>query len=267
MKNVKFILSLVTILTLYSCSSKESYTEFAADMDLEGVPAIVQKQSEKVERISERKIIKEGDISFETANVKETKSLITKILKEVDGYISKDNVYDYSDKIEHRLIIRVPADKFDLLLTRISESAEKLDSKNIDVLDVTEDFIDVESRIKTKKELENRYQEILKQASKVEEILSIEKELGLLRTEIESVEGRLRYLKDRISFSTLTVTYYEKASVAFGFNSKFGQALKNGWSYLMWFIVGLTSIWPFIIIIATGIYLAIRLDKKRKNKN
>lgn len=266
MKNILTILTVTAVLTIYSCGQKQEYKGVSADLAMQEPTQTNQKTPEKVENAVDRKIIKEGEISFETANINETKTLITKTVQELNGYISKDNVNDYSDKLEHRLVIRVPSDRFDLLLKTISESADKLDSKNVDVLDVTEEYIDIDARIKTKKELEDRYKELLKQARKVDEILTIEKEIGQLRTEIESVEGQMKYLKDRISFSTLTVTYYQKTNSAFRFSSKLGQALKSGWDGFLWFLIGLTHLWTFILIALVTIYLFIR-RRRNKKKN
>lgn len=265
MKNILTILTAMAVLIIYSCGQKQEYEGVSADLAMQEPIQTNQKTPEKIENALDRKIIKEGEISFETANINETKSLITKTVQELNGYISKDNVNDYSDKLEHSLVIRVPSDRFDLLLKTISESADKLDSKNVDVLDVTAEYIDIDSRIKTKKELENRYKELLKQATKVEEILTIEKEIGQLRTEIESVEGQMKYLKDRISFSTLTVTYYQKTNSAFRFTSKLGQALKSGWDGFLWFLIGLIHLWTFILIGLVIIYLIIRRRNKKKN--
>jgi len=235
----------------------------SAGMATEDLQLQTNEQSpDKIEPI-ERKIIKQGDIRFQTADIHKTKSLVTQTVQELSGYIAKDNVYSYSDRIEHRLTIRVPADKFDLLLTSISESVEKLDSKNIDVLDVTEEYIDIEARIKTKKDLQNRYIELLKQATKVDEILNIEKEIGNLQTEIESVEGRMKYLKDKISFSTLTVSYYQETTSAFGFFSELVDAIKNGWTAFLWLVVGLSHLWVFIIVAIVTIYFIRRWRKKR----
>lgn len=267
MKNYFNILTLLVALAFCSCGSKQNFKQVSTGEEsvaLNEPPPIDQLTSNKIETVTERKIIKEGEISFETKDVNETKSSIAKTVQELNGYIAKDEVLDYSDKLEHRLSIRVPADKFDLLLSKISESTEKLDSKNISVLDVTEEYIDVDARLKTKRELEERYKQLLKQATKVEEILSIEKELGKQREEIESVEGRLRYLKDKISLSSLTVTYYQRTNSAFGFSSKFGQAIKNGWNNLLGFCIGLTNLWAFILIGIFGVYVYMRKKSKRK---
>ena len=266
MKQTFRLLTLIFLVSVYSCNQKQDFNEVAADVALEKSVNADKPEVPEGNSVIERKIIKEGEISFETINSAETRRIISKSVSDFKGYISKDNIYDYKDKIEHKIVIRVPADKFELLLDRISQNAKKLDSKNINALDVTEEFIDVEARIKTKKELENRYKELLKQANKVEEILTIEKEIGNLRTEIESIEGRLKYLKDKISYSTLTVVFYEKTSSVFGFNSKMGQAIQNGWTNLLWFFVALTNLWPFLIIGLITIFIYRRYTKKRKIK-
>lgn len=249
------------LLTIYSCGRMQEYKGASSDI-LEKDKTSTQRSTDKAEPV-DRKIIKEGEIRFETSDINETKSLIDKTAKELGGYISKDDANDYSDRHEHRLIIRVPSDKFDLLLQRISENAKKIDSKNINVLDVTAEYIDIDARIKTKKELRDRYKEILKKASKVDEILSIEKEIGQLETDIESVEGQMKYLKDRISYSTLTATYYEKTSVLFGFPSIFVESFRRGWDFFLWFIIGVTNLWTFIFA-GIVIYLIVKYRKKRK---
>jgi hypothetical protein len=264
MKNYFNLLTLLSALTFCACDSK-NLKQVADTASLAEPQAIDQQVNEKVENVTERKVIKEGEIKFEVADVIKTKSLIAKTVQELGGYISKDEVFDYTNKLEHRLVIRIPAEKFDLLLSKVSESAEKLDSKNINILDVTEEYIDIDTRVKTKKELEDRYKALLKQATKVEEILTIEKEIGKLREEIESVEGRLRYLKDRISLSSLTVTYYQKTNSAFGFSSRFGQAIRNGWDGFLLFCIGLTNLWVFILLAILGAYVYI-LFKRRKKK-
>jgi hypothetical protein len=257
----------IAILAFYSCNSGAN-NRVAAEMSTvlnNETPG--QAKVDKIQTPVERKIIKEGEITFETANLKETESLITRTVNEMGGYIANDNVFSNENRITHRMTVRVPADKFDLLLTRISESAEKLDRKTISAQDVTEEYIDVEARIKTKKELETRYRELLTKAKTVEDILAIEKEAGTLRTEIESIEGRLRYLQDRVSLSSLTIEYYQLTTSSFGFFSKLGRAFVIGWNWLLAFIIGLIHLWPFILLIGGGVILAFRIGKARRKPN
>jgi len=221
----KFSWTLLAIFAIYSCNS-------GANNKVASERAIVlnneitdETRVEKVETPIERKIIKEGVITFETVDLKRTESLITETVNEMGGYVASDNVFSNANRITHRMTVRVAADKFDQLLAKISESAEKLDRKTISALDVTEEYIDVEARLKTKKELESRYKELLIKAKTVEDLLSIEKEIGTLRTEIESIEGRLGYLQDRVSLSSLTIEYYKMtAASSFGFPAFFTRS-------------------------------------------
>jgi len=214
----------------------------------------------------ERKVTKEGEISFETNDIEKAKLKIEKAILEFNGYISNDKVNDYSERYEQQLSVRVPADKFDSLLIRISENADRIESKNITVTDVTEEYIDLDARLRTKKELELRYQELLKKASKVEEILSIETQMGIIREEIESVEGRFNYLKKKISLSVLSITFYERTTSNFGFGTKLGRAVRMGWDNLLGFFIGIVHVWPFILGGGLAILLLIRWRKRKMKK-
>lgn len=275
MKPLK-LLAFVLLTTLYSCSHKESNYDYSPKAE-----AFSNEQSESSPNTGgsegngaasspakpvtvERKVIKQGEISFETSDAVATREAITKTVTALNAYIADDNISNYGNRTEYRITIRVPADKFEQLLEGISKSAQKLESKNINALDVTSEYIDVEARIKTKKELETRYKELLKQANKVEEILTIEREIGTLRSDIESIEARLKYLTDHVAYSTLTVTFYEKSNTDFGFSSKIGQALGNGWTYLLWFLLGLLNMWPFLFIAVAIIVIIKRIRKKKK---
>ena len=195
MKPLK-LLAFVLLTTLYSCSHKESNYDYSPKAE-----AFSNEQSESSPNTGgsegngaasspakpvtvERKVIKQGEISFETSDAAATRETITKTVTALNAYIADDNIYNYGNRTEYRITIRVPADKFEQLLEGISKSAQKLESKNINALDVTSEYIDVEARIKTKKELDTRYKELLKQANKVEEILTIESEIGTLRSDI-----------------------------------------------------------------------------------
>jgi len=264
MKQTIKLLTILLFVAFYSCNEREYLSEnisaSSADLQQRGI-----ENKTDIPNI-ERKIIKEGWIRFETTNSTDTRAFITKTVLELNGYISQDNISNSTNEIEHIMVIRVPADNFESLLDKISQNAKKLDGKNINVSDVTEEYIDVEARIKTKKELENRYKELLKQANKVEEMLEIEKEIGNLRTEIESAEKRLQSFNNRISYSTLRVSFYEKSSSVFGFNSKMAQAFKIGWTNLLWFFIAITKVWTFIIIAFITFFVIRRYIKKKKLK-
>ncbi len=97
------------------------------------------------------------------------------------------------------MVIRVSNSDFENLLQEVSSDVKYFDQKEISSEDVTEQFIDIEARLKAKKELENCYLELLKKANKISEILEIEKELVVIREEIESKQGQLNYLQNKVA--------------------------------------------------------------------
>lgn len=221
-----------------------------------------QEESEAIERL----IVKEGNLRFETADAKKTREIINNEVKQFNGYIAQDNSSNYNSRTEYTVTIRIPAKDFESLLNGISETASKIDSKNISAIDVTEEYIDVQARIKTKKEIEERYKELLKKGNSIEDILNIESKLGELRADIESFEGRLKYLQSRISMSTLTVTFYEKGESSSSFGNELSSALSDGWDNMLTFVIGIFHIWPFILL-SIAIIVIIRRIRKRKKQN
>ncbi len=252
------IFGLLISLLMFSCAKTEDSSFEMADKKS------IASQTEQQEKINiERKLIKEGRVQFETDNIDSTRKLIFESIEKHKGYNSSDHEYKSIGRVSNTIVIRVPSNNFDLLLNDATKGITKFDSKNIEVKDVTEEFLDIQARIKTKKELENRYLELLKKANSVTEILEVEKQIGQLRSEIESIEGRLNYLKSKISLSTLTITFYQSIPNETEFGNKFKNGFKSGWNNLIWFFVFLTNIWPFILI---GILLIFGIKKWRKRK-
>lgn len=211
----------------------------------------------------ERKLIKNGDLLFETSDVKETKKTVEHICKELKAYISNESQNNYEERLQYNQTIRVPADQFDVLIQKLEALAVKVESKNINTQDVTEEFIDVAARLKSKKELESRYREILKQAKTVTDIVSIESQIASVRAEIESMEGRLQYLKNQVAFSTLNLSYYETLGTDFGFANKLVHAIGQGWDNLLSFMITLVKLWPFVILLG-GLIWGVKKWKSRK---
>lgn len=266
--NLLRITPIAFLFFLLSCNESKDSLRFApADTDYKTVAfgdALEEQPAQPT--LIERKLIRNGQLDFKTKNVKTTKSEIEKISKELNAYIAGENENNYGDQLQYTQTIRVPADQFDNLLKRIETLADKIENKSINTQDVTEEFIDVEARLQTKKELEARFREILKQAKTVEEIVSIESQIANVRAEIESMAGRLKYLQNQVSFSTLNVSYYEVIGTDFGFASKFVESLKGGWDNLLSFLIFLVNLWPFVIGIAAAVFWWVRRRKRRLQK-
>lgn len=260
MKTQGKILGLLILLLIFSCSKNE---DASIKMAGESSMDLKSEQQQKEEINVERKLIKEGHVEFETEDISSTRKLIVESIEKHNRYTSSDKEYKSVGRITNTIVIRVPAKNFDLLLNDATKGVTKFDSKNIEVKDVTEEFLDIQARLKTKKELEKRYLEILEKANSVTEMLEVEKQIGKLRSEIESTEGRLNYLKSKVSLSTLSMTFYQTVPNETEFGNKFKNGFKDGWNNLIWFFVFLTNIWPFILI-AIGLIIGIKMWRKRK---
>lgn len=255
MKSIVYVF--LGMLFLSSCANREN--DVYEPMADEGVNTVPQDASLGIAR----KLIKEGNVGFETKDRMATRKLIIESVAKYKGYVSSDQEYKSNGSISHTIMVRVPAGDFDDLLKEATKGITKLDSKNVTVKDVTEEFLDVQARLKTKKELENRYLEIIKEATNVTELLEVERQLGQLRSDIESIEGRLAYLESQVSLATLTFTFYETIPNTTQFGEKFNNGFKNGWDNLIWFFVGLVNVWPFLILIF-GAALGLVWRKRRK---
>jgi predicted nucleic acid-binding Zn-ribbon protein len=244
-------------------SSDLSYSKEEANQEVTGQT----RSKEKVEDHQQRKLIKEGWITFESQDLNVTRKRIFDAVDKYGGYVSSDKEYNSHGKSSNDITIRVPADNFDKLVSSATKGVDKFDDKNIEVKDVTEEFLDVQARLDTKKELEKRYLKLVERAGSIKEIMDVEKELGELRGEIESIEGRLRYLKSRISLSTLHMTFYEtkEEKKSSGFGDKLSDNFSHGWDGFLMFFVGIIRIWPLVIIAAIITFFVRRYLKKKKN--
>lgn len=261
MKQMTNYLGLLILLIIFGCSQNTD----SVSMEMAEEKMVASTSERKTDVSVERKLIKEGSVEFETNKLSATRNTIFEAVDKYKAYVSSDQEVKSPGRTSNTVIIRVPADNFDNLFKDATQGVEKFERKEINVKDVTEEFLDIQARLKTKKELENRYIDLLKQAKNVTEILEIEKQIGELRSEIESIEGRLKYLQNKVSFSTLTMTFYESLPNQTEFGQKFNNGFRNGWDNLVWFFVALTNIWPFILIVI-GLIFGIRMYRRKKQK-
>jgi hypothetical protein len=217
--------------------------------------------------VVERKLIRTGDLMLEVKDVLETKKSIEEICKGLKAFSSSESQNNLDDRIQLYQTIRVPAENFDELIAQLEKLAIRIENKSINTQDVTEEFIDVEARLATKKSLEERYREILKQAKSVADIVSIESQIANVRADIESMQGRMNYLQNQVAFSTLQVNYFQRVGTDFGFFGKAARAIGQGWDNFLSFTIVVINLWPFVVLIGIVWFLIRWWAKKRVSKN
>jgi len=258
-KTVCFILLSIF---LFGCGAKHENAEHST------LSADKKNSIEKIDT-NDRKLIKNGNLRFQTNDIEKTNVLIKSTVNKFGAYISEDNNYNSNSQVGYDLTIRVPAIKFDSLMSYILENAniKHLNNKSTQINDVTADFIDTQARIKIKKESEQKLIELLKQAKNLTEVLEIQKQLTDMRTDIESTEGRMKYLADQVDYSTINVSFYEKTSYSNRFLGDFWNALKDGWQIALHILTLLAYLWVIILGIFVG-YRGYKLYiKHKKNRN
>ncbi|MEZ5024289.1 MAG: DUF4349 domain-containing protein [Chitinophagales bacterium] len=161
MKRISFLSMLFALIVLVSCHSNSNERGFVTN-ELADVSYENAKQANEDIAATEtidisRKLIKEGWVEFETPSIESTRTKIIAIIDQNKGYISSDNVYKSPGRTSNNIMIRIPSENFDKVLDEATNDVKKIDSKQVNVRDVTEEFLDVEARLKTKKELENRF--------------------------------------------------------------------------------------------------------------
>jgi len=215
-----------------------------------------------------QKIIKEASLRFETNDLQDTFNQIQTAIAANKASIQNDSEGKDYDNVYRNLTVRVPSQNFDSFINAISKGVSYFERKDITSQNVTEQYIDLTTRLKTKRKLEERYLQILQKATKISEILEIEKQISAIREEIEAKEGQLKYLESRVSESTVTIEFYktiaQKEGVKASYGSKIWAAIQSGFYSLSEFLISIISLWPFIILFCVFAYFIRRRFKRKK---
>lgn len=222
--------------------------------------------------IDKKKIIKDGSISIKTVDVVESKKSMDVLVKKYNAYYDSEVLQNNEQILSYDLKLRIPADNFEKFISEIEKGKDEISNKSIHSRDVTEEFVDIEARLANKREYLTRYKALLAKAATIKDILAIEENIRILQEEIESKEGRLKYLSDQVAYSTLDINLFQekeyiyKAQHQQNFAQRAKRSVSNGWTSIIAFFLWLISIWPFIILIFIAAYIYRGRMNKRKLK-
>lgn len=160
------------------------------------------------------RIIKTGDLSLTVNSTSDTVSALTTIAETYGGFVQSSGTWlEYDETTSGSVTLRVQAADFEKAMIDIRALAEVIQSESVSGQDVTAEFVDLEAELKTRQAEEAQYLEILESADTVEDMLNVQSYLSDVRSEIESLQGMLKYYEDRTTYSTITISIYEKASI------------------------------------------------------
>jgi hypothetical protein len=201
------------------------------------------------------KLIRTADYHFKVRDLKQSTAVIEQEIKKFPAYVSASNLTYQTNSITNEMTVRVQSQYFNALLAEIDKQAIYVHRRNIRTEDVGKQFVDLESRLKTKREVQERYKEILRtKAGKIEELLSAEEQIGDLQEEIEATVSRLNFLKEQVAYSTINLQFYQQldeqllAKEDDQFLARFGHAFNSGLEGALELILLLATLWPLIIL-------------------
>jgi hypothetical protein len=255
-----------TSLTISSCQNNSAQTDNKVSESYEAAEGGLQKEQKKESQKNpkNRKLIWTADLEFQVKNVNKSTEEINALSATYNGFVSNMYLANNSNRISNTITVRIPNSKFQLLVSAIKGESIYMDRANISSEDVTEEFVDIDARLKAKREVRDRYIEVLKtKTGSVKDIIEAEEAIRVITEEIEAKEGRLRFLNDRVDLSTVTITMYEKVKFKDspkrfekGYGDEVGESFGTGWQAVKVLLLGIIAIWPllFIGLIAWGVW-------------
>lgn len=162
----------------------------------------------------EQRIIKTGSLRIVVEEIADAVSDLTAQAEEVGGFVESSSVVENrSGRQTGHAVIRVPVDAFEESMSKIRGLADLVREETVEGQDVTERYSDLSAQLRNAQAQEEAYLTILRRAVSVEDILSVQRELGNIRSQIEVLTGRLKYLENRTSLSTIRVTLEEDVDI------------------------------------------------------
>ena len=162
----------------------------------------------------DRLIVRTGQASIEVDSLEAAMARLRQVAQRAGGFVADASVQSGRNQVRHATLeLKVPAARFDEL-TEGLQPIGRLEFVNVSAEDVSEEFVDLTARAANGHRLEERLVELLRsRTGKLQDVLSVERELARVREEIERIEGRLRYLKASAQLSTLSVSLHEPTPI------------------------------------------------------
>jgi hypothetical protein len=219
MKLMRVLPILVLALVLAACggAAATSAPQMAAEAPaqpaggataLEQAPLAGQSNSQDVQasqQAVQRLVIKTADISLQVENVRDAETAVRDAAGRLGGYVVKVETSGADENMTARITFRVPAERFDEALSGVQGLAKKVLGRTVSGDDVTEEFVDLESRLRNLEATRDRLQAFLDKATTVEDALKVNQSLSDIQGQIEQLKGRKQYLQQSAALSTISV--------------------------------------------------------------
>ncbi|WP_161568143.1 DUF4349 domain-containing protein [Anaerobacillus alkaliphilus] len=205
--------------------------------------------------VTDRMVIYNANLSLEIKDYHKVEAIIQEKVATLGGYVVESSIY-YSgeDRINGHLTVKVPQKSFHSFINEVESESVKVNDRHVSGNDVTEEFVDLESRLRSKRVVEERLISFMEKATKTEDLLKISSDLAKVQEEIEQVMGRMNYLKNNVDYSTVSISLTErKVNVASIQASENLNTWVKAKSLFIDSINGLLSFFSFLVVVAVGL--------------
>jgi hypothetical protein len=232
------------------------------------------EQDISIQVTQERLIIRTANMSLVVPDTEEAMTTISHMAEENGGGVVNSSVFQYNEDAKTgNITIRVPSSGFNSAMEALRSMAVEVRQESTSGQDVTEEFVDLSARLENLEVTAERVRAFLDEAKTVEEALDVNRELSRLESEIESMKGRLQYLSQSASFSTITVDLtpdilsqpiespgWRPARVFRNAIDSLVDALQGVAEFGIWFAIYLL---PLLLIVGIPLWLIIRFIWRR----
>lgn len=293
-----FYLFILIILLLSGCSTssgeeKSEYGNMSPGSDAltsqdiamqekgeETADSVEEETNDKSLAATERMVIYHAELNLRVQDFNKAQASIEEKAKKYGGYIVDSNVYrEGKGQLEGTLTLRIPEGKFEAFLKDAEGEADEVLLRHVSGQDVTEEYVDLESRLRSKKTVEERLLEFMKNAQKTEDLLKISADLSKVQEEIEQLTGKIKYYQNQTAFSTVSIALYENKIVIPEFKKEdlntwertkkqFAESLNlllTAFSGMTVFIFGNLPIILLIVLVGIGVYLLVKKHRRKGN--
>ncbi|GAA4041628.1 DUF4349 domain-containing protein [Streptomyces shaanxiensis] len=220
-------------------------------------------------KVAPSHIIRTASLTVQVKDVPKALDEARATTENAGGYVGNETTTRDEEGHERtRVVLRVPVDRYADVLTEL-EGAGKLVERSAKAQDVTDQVVDVESRLKSQRASVARIRELMDQATKLSDVVTLEGELSTRQADLESLLAQQASLKDRTSLATITLTLSETPvkKVAKDDDPGFLDALAGGWgafvTMLRWIAVAFGAVLPFAAVAALIVLLWLKVLRPR----
>ncbi|EPY08823.1 hypothetical protein PAALTS15_02597 [Paenibacillus alvei TS-15] len=260
----------------------EATSNDAAASSEEPLQAGAGQQVQQVQQVqvkTERKLIYEAQLRMEVADYGAVKEKLNRFIALSQGYVLQFSDQETDSERGGSYVIKIPAVGFQSFIDELGKWESISYTRQYSANDVTEEYVDLQARLKARRTVESRLLSFMEKATKSEDLLNFSNELGNVQSEIEQIVGKMRYYDNNVAMSTITLDMFQRLKAKRGqaledaFGTQVADTLVGSWDALVKcvksIVLVLVALLPFLcalLIIGTPIWLIAR-RKRGRNGN